>query len=460
MKRLLLVVASLTLSTLALILVLATVTVPTIEPARGLNATVSPATTAIDAAIPQLSDRLAEGGGWTNVAARTSPYEEKKVVREGNIRIVTDNVDEASKALLAFLGDIGGYVERDEGAGGRRTIYARVPAHSLEDFLSYVSGLGRVASFKLSAEDVTELYVDLKARLNASMALERRLLALLGKAASIEDVLKVERELRRVRAEIESLRSRLEVLEKRIKYSLVIVELVPSSLSYNVIFRVRSGNAEELASRVVEAIRSAGSVTSINEEKGSIIVRGKVQTAGLEEVVSILAPYTVERTVRAVQDGAGWSTLTIIVERVRTSRAITWIVEADDVEGLFRSVVGNEALRKYITSFDLTGKEARILLDVPNDSLEGVLASLPQPSEVRESSYQGPLSTVSVVIRESRNPVNELASSVSYILMRGLVWIVAALALSLPTGIAAMLGYMTMRATWRKIKRIRGERAG
>ncbi len=456
MRRRLLALAFAASSLLALVLVLVTGPDPTVESQSGRDVVTPVATTAADV----VAERLAERIGGTGIGAPTPPSEERIVVREGSIRVVTNDVDRAANALLAFLGEVGGYVERDEGVWGRRTMYVRVPAHSLEDFLSYVSGLGRVMFFKLSVEEVTEQYVDLRARLNASVALERRLLALLERASSIEDVLMVERELRRVRAEIESLQSQLEVLEKRIAYSLVIVELVPSSLSYDVIIRARSSNAEELASRVAKTIMGVGSITSMSEGNSAIIVRGKVQTIGLKEVESLLAPHIVERSVRAVQDGKGLSTITVIVERPPTSRAITWIVEVDDVEGMFRDIMGSAIVRRYVVSFDLAGKEARILLDVPNNSVGEVLAVLPSPSEARESSSQGTLSTVSVIIRESRGPIDELARFMSHVVVRGLMWIGAVLALSLPAGAAAMFAYAVMRIAWKKVKHVYGEKAG
>jgi len=75
-----------------------------------------------------------------------------------------------------------------------------------------------------NAIDVTEEYIDLVARLNNSKAVEARLLALLEKAKTVEDILKVEGQLRIVREEIERLTAKLRYLENRIEYSTITVE--------------------------------------------------------------------------------------------------------------------------------------------------------------------------------------------------------------------------------------------
>ena len=464
MRKAPLILASITASIVVIILALTVspTQTPHATPLGGAPtprpATITTMATPTETPVPpdQFHAEIVEYDSKADAGRATEPTGERKVIREGMVRVVVDDVEGAASSLIEFLNAIGGYVERDEGMGGKRTIYVRVPAHALEDLLSYIRGLGRVTAFRLSVEEVTRQYVDLRARLNASMALERRLLGLLERASTVDEVLKVEQELRRVRAEIESLQSQLKALEKRIAYSLVIVELVPSSLSYNVVIRARSRNADELASRIAEAIRRVGTVTSLNEEKGSIIVRGKVQTTGLEEVEALLSPHIVERSVRAVQNGDGWSTLTVIVERLYPSRAITWTIETDDVERLYRSVIGNGDLDNYITSFSLADKEARIVLNVPNDEVEEVLNLLPRPSEVRESSHMAPLSVVAVVIKEAESPLESFVSFMSQIVARGLLWIAAVLALSLPAGAAVMTSYIFMRATWRRLRRLRG----
>lgn len=70
-----------------------------------------------------------------------------------------------------------------------------------------------------------EHYVDLSARLNALLALERGLLQMLKRARTIENILKVEEHLPRVRAQIEAYTAQLKNLERMIQYSTLYVHM-------------------------------------------------------------------------------------------------------------------------------------------------------------------------------------------------------------------------------------------
>ncbi len=101
----------------------------------------------------------------------------------------------------------------------------RVPSDSFSSVLSQIEGLGAVKSRHVNSRDVTEDYIDLDGRLAAANVHEARLLEILGQAKSVEDILKVETELEKVRTTVEVLTRQLRNLSNQVSYSTITVEL-------------------------------------------------------------------------------------------------------------------------------------------------------------------------------------------------------------------------------------------
>jgi predicted nuclease with TOPRIM domain len=77
----------------------------------------------------------------------------------------------------------------------------------------------------IKSEDVTEQYIDLKARLENAQREEKILLDFLNKATNVKDMLEIEKELSRIREQIEYYTGQLKYLESRIDYSTITIEL-------------------------------------------------------------------------------------------------------------------------------------------------------------------------------------------------------------------------------------------
>ncbi|WP_342306086.1 DUF4349 domain-containing protein [Methanolobus sp. ZRKC5] len=135
------------------------------------------------------------------------------------------SLDEISKMALASGGYVSSssvydsYYESDAGKEGYVTV--RVPESEYSSFLDNVEDLGEVTSKSVNAQDVTEEYIDVTARLDNLKIQETRLQEILNMTVTVEEVLSVEKELGRVRGEIESLTGRLNYLEDRIEFSTI-----------------------------------------------------------------------------------------------------------------------------------------------------------------------------------------------------------------------------------------------
>ncbi len=130
---------------------------------------------------------------------------------------VADTKDRASEVIQANAG----YVESSsffEGGeyGPSCNLVARVPATQFEMVLGDLSSLGKLKAQETQIQDVSEDYQDLDARLRNGFNEERRLLEILGRADTVGELLQVEGELYRIRADIESMQGRKMLYEKEI----------------------------------------------------------------------------------------------------------------------------------------------------------------------------------------------------------------------------------------------------
>lgn len=137
------------------------------------------------------------------------------MVYEATLQIVVADIPGALQKARQRAEAAGGYVSASSGD----SITIKVPADRYESILTELEAFGRVADRHVEAQDVTENYVDLEARLKNALAVRERLDALLKQATNVEAALKVEVELKRVGEEIEQLQARLEVLKNRVAFS-------------------------------------------------------------------------------------------------------------------------------------------------------------------------------------------------------------------------------------------------
>lgn len=145
---------------------------------------------------------------------------QRVLIYSAALRVVVPDVEAALKQAQALAGEYDGYMQ--ELSGDRITL--RVPAARFEEALARLESLGRVVQRDIKAQDVTEEYVDLQARLRNAERLRDRLLALLEKAENVQAILEVERELGRVNQEIERLTGQLNLLNSRAALSAVTIQ--------------------------------------------------------------------------------------------------------------------------------------------------------------------------------------------------------------------------------------------
>jgi len=163
---------------------------------------------AASAPAPETADSEGDAGespGKLQVAST----DKRKIILNHAITLEVKKVVVSLETLKQLAESSGGYVFNSTRAGGESgsvsgQVGMRVPSGKASGVMKSIREMGRVESESSEAEDITEEYVDLEARLKNAKSSEMRLLGLYNKAGKLSDVLAVEKELTRVRGDIES----------------------------------------------------------------------------------------------------------------------------------------------------------------------------------------------------------------------------------------------------------------
>jgi hypothetical protein len=144
------------------------------------------------------------------------------IARVAGITLSTKEFDKTRAALEEILKRHNGYmgelkVSAPADAGRTLTATLRVPGPQLEAAMAELKKLGRVEDESQGGEEVTQQYVD-GARL-ASGKTKRRTEILRTRTGKLQDVLKVELEIDRVRGEIEQMQAEKKELSKRVAFA-------------------------------------------------------------------------------------------------------------------------------------------------------------------------------------------------------------------------------------------------
>lgn len=105
-------------------------------------------------------------------------------------------------------------------------ITVRVPADGLQSLVDQLAGLGEVTASSINRQDVTEVTIDLEARVEAAQASVDRLEELMAQAGSLTDLIAAESALAERQATLESYQQQLEYYETQIAMSTLTVTLV------------------------------------------------------------------------------------------------------------------------------------------------------------------------------------------------------------------------------------------
>jgi len=176
------------------------------------------------------------------VAAR----DERMLVQRGELTVETARPAEATREFLGKVKELGGHLSRQDA----KAVTVRVPAAQFDAAFAAASAAGRVLHESREANDVTEEYVDLGIRLETATKARARLLEVLQKAERVDDILKVEAEIRRLSEEIERIEGRRKLLADQVALATLTVTFQAPADAPRPVHRPRQGNSFAWIDRV------------------------------------------------------------------------------------------------------------------------------------------------------------------------------------------------------------------
>lgn len=141
-----------------------------------------------------------------------APRAARFLVHRGHLTVAVARPDDAISKLLSQVEAWGGHLSQRQD----RSVTVRVPAARFAEAVALVRGSGQLLREQIEALDVTDQHRDLGIRLDNARRSRDRLLALLEKATAIDDLLRIEQELRRLTTEIEQMEGELKALNDRV----------------------------------------------------------------------------------------------------------------------------------------------------------------------------------------------------------------------------------------------------
>ncbi len=158
------------------------------------------------------------------------PGEQRKglrfVIRTGSLELIIVDARKSAEEIGQLATAAGGIISESQlyevGSGQYAAeLSLRIPESRFDSFIAQLEELGEATDIRKASEDVTLTYLDLETRIKNLKAEEERLREILTEAKTVEDILKVEQELFRVRGESEAMTAQFTHLQDQVAFSTI-----------------------------------------------------------------------------------------------------------------------------------------------------------------------------------------------------------------------------------------------
>ncbi len=147
------------------------------------------------------------------------------LIKTGSLNFAVKNFDTAYESIKTKIQNSNGYITSENSRGSKNTnLVIKVPVsdfHQLLELIEKEADQDYLVTKSVNSQDVTEEYIDVESRIKSKKAIETRYLEILTKARNVTEILKVEKELGKIRTEIEQSEGRLQYLRNRSNYSTI-----------------------------------------------------------------------------------------------------------------------------------------------------------------------------------------------------------------------------------------------
>lgn len=178
---------------------------------------------AFDAIFDMDSDEGFKGTG--SVTTDQSQTSDRKIIKTANMSAETKNFDEFLSIVEGYLSEKGGYIENKETnnntdfSGRKCYLTIRIPEAELDGLMKKIGENATVTYENIRANDVTDSYNDNERQIKVLETEQERLLELLKKAESLDDILEIESRLTIIRYELSTYEQQIEEYDDSVSYS-------------------------------------------------------------------------------------------------------------------------------------------------------------------------------------------------------------------------------------------------
>ena len=168
----------------------------------------------------------------------------RKIVYTGNVSLQTLEYDTSAKSIHDRISGCGGFIESEytsnedpywyyrdrSGSAAKRTrrtlnVTARIPADKFEAFMEDLKKDGQVISTSVNAQNISVSYATHDASRKALEIEQERLLEMMDKAKTIEEMIAVEKRLTEVERELGNENTTLSAMGRDVNFSTVDIQL-------------------------------------------------------------------------------------------------------------------------------------------------------------------------------------------------------------------------------------------
>lgn len=158
---------------------------------------------------------FSEGG--TSESEQQSAFQ-RKIIKQAEIRQKVTELEPGLQLVQQLVDQSGGYIQsstiQQYGENEREAVFIlRVPQVNYMSVVDQLQKIGKSVMISHKGEDVTDQYYDNEARMKNLSLQEQAVQNLLLKAEKMEDILKIQQELFRLRGEIEALQGKNRVID-------------------------------------------------------------------------------------------------------------------------------------------------------------------------------------------------------------------------------------------------------
>jgi hypothetical protein len=156
---------------------------------------------------------------------------EKKIIKDGDLSIKVGDISKAKQNIDSAVKKFNAYYENERLNNYDTEITydltIRIPSEQFELFIKTLEyETGEITNKSIRTRDVTAEFIDIETRLKNKQLYLARYTELLKKANTVEDILKIEENIRIIQEEIESKQGQLKYLNNQINYSTLNLNIV------------------------------------------------------------------------------------------------------------------------------------------------------------------------------------------------------------------------------------------